>query len=372
MSLEEAGRAARYDAFEKTAALHGYNKTAVAHHRDDQAETMLMNLFRGSGIHGMAGMRPQRGGIIRPLLCVSRAEIELYLNRRGIAYCTDASNYENMYTRNRLRNELLPYVKEHINRGAVEHIVRFGEQAEEIDCYFQKITKILFDKYGRMEQNAVILNVTCRQEEKLAVTFLIRYALERLGAGLRDIGTEHVDKIYQLLSGRTGAKLPLPGNISVEKSYEQLIFRHGDSRNTPAGLPAEVGYLEPEQSVRVEFGTLEFTFQVRKRKKNETFPKKKYTKWFDYDKIESMLQLRTRRTGDSIAVCADGGRKTLKKYFIDAKIPRDERESTVLLADGSEIVWIVGQRISERYKVHADTEWILEAVCAGMEDTAHT
>ena len=124
ISGEEAGRILRYEHMKETAEQFSCQKTATAHHRDDSAETVLFNMFRGSGLKGLSGIRPVRGEVIRPLLCLSRAEIAGYLEERGIPWCEDSTNGENVYTRNRIRNQLLPWVKENINARAPEHILR--------------------------------------------------------------------------------------------------------------------------------------------------------------------------------------------------------------------------------------------------------
>lgn len=371
ISTEEAGRKARYGAMERIASERGLDSIAVAHHLDDQAETILMNLFRGSGMRGMAGIQPRRGRIIRPLLCLSRAEIEQYLDERLVAYRTDATNLSCDYTRNKLRNELLPYVKSNINDQAVQHIVRFGAYASEAEQYLQKQAQILFHKYGKIDKKEVILSVECLQEERIMSTYLVRHALEQLGCGLRDITHEHIGRVCQQMLGRTGARLSLPGGIIVEKSYGHIHFSEGGQGDEEGKHePVNVEGISPETGVTIHFQGEIFTFTVRNKKKSQIFPKKKYTKWFDYGKIDSMLQLRTRQPGDMLAVCAGGGQKKLNRYFIDEKVPRADRDRCILLALGSQILWVVGGRISEAYKVQEDTRQVLEVACvsaAGYE-----
>lgn len=379
LSVEEAGRKIRYEAFERISRERNLNKIAVAHHRDDNAETILMNLFRGSGLKGVSGIPPVRGNIVRPLLNISREEIEGYLNECGIAYRTDSTNLDCDYTRNKVRNELLPYIKKNINAKATEHLVQFGARAGEIDDYFQKKAKILFEKYGRIEQNRVILCLDCLNEEKMELTYLIRKIVACLASGLKDIGQEHIEQIIKLMNGRTGGKCQLPGRILVEKSYERCIFsslEHCEiiqiakarTKNSHIGegmgdyVEVNLTGLQDDIPFTATFSNAKFTFTVKNMKKNETFPKKKYTKWFNCDKIKFTLRIRTRENGDYITINSTGGRKKLKDYFIDNKISREERDKMILLAEGSEVLWVTGMRISERYKVDENTTKILE-VC---------
>ncbi len=136
-SLEEAGRIVRSNAFETVCRESGANKIATAHHKNDNAETVLLNLARGSGLQGMCGIRPVYGNRIRPLLCLTRKEIEEWLEEEQISYCTDETNEEDEYTRNRIRHKILPVMEQEINRQTVEHINRLSLQAEEIWEYLK-------------------------------------------------------------------------------------------------------------------------------------------------------------------------------------------------------------------------------------------
>lgn len=375
-SVEEAGRRVRYDTFDRICRERRLHKIAVAHHRDDQAETVLMNLFRGSGLKGMAGIPAVRGNIIRPLLAVSREEIEAYLTQMGIMYRTDSTNLDCDYTRNRVRNQLLPYIEENINKQASMHIVQFAARAGEIDCYFQKKANLLFEKYGRTSEKRVILCLDCLKEDKTELVYLIRKVLNCLVSGLKDISQEHLEQVYRLMMGRTGGRCYLPGKVQVEKSYDTCEFRFvdteakedknaGGSSASQADKMSEAVQVHPAHlheniPYTVSISGVKFIFTVKNLKKNETFPKKKYTKWFDCDKINFTLQLRTRKNGDYIVINSAGGHKKLKDYLIDNKIPRQERDRLLLLTEGAELLWIVGMRISERYKVTDNTTKILE------------
>lgn len=385
LSLEEAGRKVRYDTFEKLCQKQNLTKIAVAHHKDDQAETVFMNLLRGSGMKGAAGIPAKREKIVRPLLCLTRKEIELYLREKAVNYCTDSTNHDCEYTRNKVRNRIFPYLVKHVNAKALEHLVSFGEQAEEVDDYFQKQAHILLEKYGKLNEKRVILSLDCMQEPGILRTYIIRLCLEKTGGGLKNISAVHMKQIQQLMEGRTGTIIQLPRGIRIEKSYDEIIFFQEKSEIKQAGKEVLMNFawesvpgnpnaserdeekrqinlvaLEENHSYRVAYGDGFFCFRVKNVKNFQTFPKKKYTKWFDYDTIKFTLQLRRRMPGDFLVINAAGGKKKLKDYFIDARISRHDREGMTLLAEGSEILWIVGERISERYKVQEATKKVLE------------
>ena len=375
-STEEAGRILRYLELERVQKEQKLDKIAVAHHMDDHAETILMNLLRGSGLRGMVGIAPERGRIIRPLLGCSRAEIEQYLEQNQIAFRTDSTNLETVYTRNRVRREIVP-VLTRINTKAVEHIAQFGMLAGEVDDYFQKKAQILFDKFGKTKENKVILCLDCRKEEKIELFYLLRYAIASLEPGLKDISKNHIEQLFELLDGKTGGKAVLPRQIIVEKGYQTMVIRKR-LREESAQADATTGHareqepvivsrelLEQKKSAVYTFSGVKFMFSIKKMKKNESFPKKKYTKWFDYDKIKFVLQIRNREPGDRIALFSDGRSKKLKDYFIDAKIPVRQRDVWPLVADGSQIVWIAGGRMSESYKIDSETVTVLEISCCG-------
>lgn len=354
LTEEEAGRRLRYQYLEETADGLGFRRIATAHHRDDCAETVLMNLFRGSGLSGLSGIPPVRGRVIRPLLALSREEIEAYLTERGISWCEDSTNHENLHTRNRIRNELLPRVKESVNPRAAEHIVRTAEVAAQAEAYFEALAvKLLdMDQAGRdaakphepetetPDAAPASVSLACLDAQPEIVRYyLIRELLYQAGCGRKDITERHIRAILGLSGPGAGTRVDLPGDFIAVRGYDALSVQR---RQTEAGP-----------------GELCWESRVFPREKDGEIPRNRYTKWFDYDKIKGTLILRTRREGDYFTL-AGGGKKMLRRYFIDEKIPESSRDKIPLFADGSHILWIVGGRISEAYKVDAATRTILE------------
>ncbi len=376
MTEEEAGRELRYRTFLTICNTYGCNKIAVAHNRNDNAETVLFNLFRGSGIRGLGGISSSREAspdqksvtMIRPLLFVLREEIEEYLRNNRIEYCTDASNLSECYSRNKLRNNVLSYVTREVNFNAVTHITEAAEDLKEASDFIEKQVMTKFEELVKFpdeggeplfEFDADAMN---REDIVLQKGILIKI-IEKLSGSRRDISRTHVLKLLELLRKPVGKQISLPYGITAKRSYHAIrIFRQEElirtralqERIDPVILKIPGSIMADSVGKVVESGIIS-------NKKGLTFPKNSCTKWFDYDKIENALELRTRKDGDYLQINSLGGRKKLKDYFIDQKLPKEQRDSVLLLADGSHILWILadGDRMSEKYKITEETDRIL-------------
>ena len=360
VSEEEEGRYLRYQSFEEVLNGLGYNKIAVAHHMGDQAETVLYHLCRGSGLSGLSGMRPVSGNRIRPLLCVGREEITAYLTERRISWREDGTNETLMYTRNRIRNVVLPCLREHVNPSSSEHIAACASAALEAERYIEKQAKKAWEAGAREACGEVRFSLSEYEELDVVIRKqLIFMAADFLGCGRKDITAVHLSMVLGLLQAATGKEVRLPGRLCVRREYGELVFSRcevlpGNRGALSLGAEAAGEYELPDGS-----GSLLLSGPVpaeeiplKEIAKNE---ENTYTKWFDYDKIKDTLQLRNRQEGDYIEISADGSRKKLKSYLIDKKIPRQLRDSIWLLADGSHILWIIGYRISEGCKIGPGT-----------------
>lgn len=364
-SEEEMGRIVRYEAFYRIAQEVGAGKIAVAHNMNDKSETMLYNLFRGSGVRGLGSIRPVRDRIVRPILCLKRSEIEEYLRDRDIRFCTDATNEKDDYTRNRIRHHILPYAEKEISGGSIEHVARAAEEMEEIDNYLMLQTEALKKKCVKKANNGYILDVGEIKKEHPVITKRLLYELlMELSPHGKDIANVHVAALEGLFLKNGNSTVNLPFGIIGRREYTKVILHRAvdDVENTvDKGRPIAGKCV------------LSLTVFAADVENNCEVPQKKYTKWFDYDKIEQSLMLRGRRQGDYISVADRDGyevHKSLKSYFINEKIPAADREQTLLLADGAHIIWIIGHRISEHYKVTENTKRILQAqLINGCEDS---
>ena len=349
-SLEEAGRMVRRRAFEEKAASLGKKAViALAHHENDNAETVLHNLIRGTKAAGMGGIRPiqeigEGVAYIRPLLKVTREEIETYLRQQQIPWMTDSTNQELEYTRNRIRHKILPEM-EKINPKAVSHIAQAADTFQAIEEYLTGQADMLYREYVEQRENGYWIRKELFLEKELMQSYVIRMVLEQAADKKQDLTAFHVESILSLGKGRTGASVSLPGGVLASQVYGDLYVRLPDSGEAPL------------KELELEIFPWE----------NQQIPEKTYTKWFDYDKIKSSLEIRHRKPGDFLTIADTGGRKKLKDYFIDCKIPREEREKVTLLAEGSHILWVVGYRISQYYKVTSQTKTVLKVHVKGVD-----
>ncbi len=370
-SMEDAARRARYDAFDQVMKETGAEKLALAHHRDDQAETLLLHLCRGAGLRGMAGMAPIRGEIVRPLLYVSRSEITAYLAEKGLSHVEDETNASDAYTRNRVRRHLIPLMEE-IHPGAAKHLSDATARVREALQYIDDETAKGLERCRTRTNtdhatpdaepgNGIDLR-SLRREPPFLQGEILLAALREQGLHA-DIGERHLDALKSLIAEDDGTQsLDLPGGIRAVRRYGILFFEREVSFEKSDG--SQTGWMGEEGFVSAGPVTRRIIDRVPGTPFDRTeIPADPFTKWFDFDKIKQSLCVRTRRSGDWID--AGNGLKSLKKEMIDRKIPADERDGIPLLAAGDEILWVIGHRRSEAYRVTDETARILEVRASG-------
>ena len=361
-SQEEAGRLLRRRAFEEVCRESGGTKIATAHHRDDNAETLLLNIARGTGIRGLCGIRPVYGKWIRPLLCLSRHEIEEGLREQGIAWCTDATNEEDSYTRNRIRHNILPALEKQVNAGAAEHLSELAVQAAEIWDYMERQTD---EAWNLCVEEHAGGRITVRDGAFAGLApavrkMLIHRCICRAAGTEKNIESVHVSAVMELFDRQTGRSADLPGTVRAVRTYGAVELQRGctgtntEERPAVLNIPGETRI--PEMGVRITCRIADETDFISAKE----IPQKSYTKLFDYDIIKYSLSARTRRPGDYLTVDVRGRRQKLKAYFINEKVPRPERDRMLLIADGDHIIWIPGMRMSSAYQVREQTKKILE------------
>ncbi len=400
MTLEEAGRRVRYNAFVRTASEFNTNVIAVAHNCDDNAETVLFNIFRGSGIRGIGGIRPVRSyqsengdvyRIIRPILCLSRKEIEEYDRQCGTDWCTDETNSENDYSRNCIRNVILPKAGELINDSIPEHLMELSERAAEIDDYLNTVAASFFEKnvhgtavksvriskraaetdecmsinapdlseknvHGSAEKSARIsgkdfecTEVSVRIADLLGLHaavrgVVIRKMLETVCRSMKDIEARHTAQINMLCGLESGKRISLPYGMTAYNEYGFLVIRK------QTGKEADVSYN------RITFKTVEYDGV-------SAIPTGEREKWFDADCLKEKPVVRKRRDGDYLIIGKEGHKKSLNRFFIDSKIPKPDRDTTEVLAEGSHILYVEGLKRDDSYPVTGDTKHILVVTC---------
>jgi tRNA(Ile)-lysidine synthase len=390
---EETGRMARHEAYSDCVANHGATVIALAHHANDLAETFLFHASRGSSLRGLAGIRPSqvitprwisRGNdhsssfrVVRPLLAVTRKEIEQYLTDRGQTWRTDSTNAETDAARNRLRNDVIPYLEKNINSAAVRHICDAAEDIAEADEYLRaeaekrestvlelgdpEDAKNAETAPAVRKSGAVFRRVLIRdnilKEPPVLRNYILMDAVTAVSGSAKDIGRMQLDQICDLFGSQTGSRLDLPYGVTAFRDYGGVtLIADGGSRDGSPDDPVKITgdgiFSWNGWKFRCEITDA----QGRGPDKIERFT---YTKFFDYDRILEGLVVRKRFRGDRITVTPEGGTKKISDYLINEKVPARERDSIPLLASGSRVHWVVGFRISEDAKVTAETKRIL-------------
>ena len=371
-SLEEAGRMVRREAFDSVCKKYGGNKIALAHHQNDNAETLLWNLSRGTGLDGLGGIRPVNGKFIRPLLCMNRKEIEEYLAKRKQSYCIDETNAETDYTRNKLRHLVLPILEEQVNSAAVRHMNETMEQIWELQEYMQEQVEAAYQECVQEHfEKACWIQIQQKSFEtfsELIKKMVIRKGMEQVGGKKRDLSHKHVDVMMELMNQQVGRTLDLPYEMHAKRNYEGV--RLEKQRTYSSGEEKKAGIIQecmaelniPGETILAD-RNLKLRCKILEKPKNlsiKDIPQKIYTKWFDYGIIKSSLYIRTRQAGDTIVIDEKGHQKKLKNWFVDEKIPKEVRDSQLLLAENNEILWVLGHRMSQAYQVKQSTKWILQ------------
>lgn len=364
-SVEEAGRLIRYKRLNEVLNEAGASHIAVAHHMYDQAETVFMNLLRGAGMDGLCGMSDINGKIIRPLLNVSKNEIKSYINRNGLSYRTDSSNYENTYLRNAIRNVIFPEISRETGINIASSLVRMQKLLmADRDFLNQYAEKKFKDLLTFAEDRKVVLKRYELGKLHPAVAGrVVRIAWEKITGSLKGLESVHVNNVLDIVSKDGNRTVDLPKGVKAETEYDNLeiatsAFKER-TENFSVGLsvPSVVGL--PRNKIRIEtrlYTRAEFINEfgdLKKAKENSL------TQIFDYAKIKEGIFIRSRLPGDIFYPYNSRGRKKLKDFFIDEKIPKNIRESIPLLAEGGNIIWVVGFRTAENYKVTDSTEMIL-------------
>ena len=355
ISTEEAGREVRYERFRQVMSSKRA-KIAVAHNKNDVAETVLFNIFRGTGIEGLASLAPVNGNIIRPLLDLSRDEIEAYLIKKEQPFRTDSTNAECDYARNKIRNVMLPYAEKNLSAKSAQHIADLSKKMLLIREYIKKETKkaYLLAVTENEDSSSINLRIFSGLDPMLKREVIL-LVMERLTPHRKDITGQHVASLLDVIQKEGEKKIDLPYDLEAVKQYDTLTVRKSIA-NEKEAFEYDI---ENGSDIRLKDGR---TLRVRifDRDESALIERKTYTKWFDYDKIVNCVKVRNRRAGDYLTINSDMDKKSLKDYLIDSKVAREKRDSIPVIADDSHILWVVGLRISEYYKVSDTTKRILE------------
>lgn len=375
LSLEEAARLVRYAFYDEIACKHHYNKIALGHHADDNAESILMFILKGTGPAGMAGIAPVREGrIIRPLIRLTRRQIMRYLDAKHLPHVTDSSNLDPNFMRNRIRNQLIPVLQSAYNPGIIQTLNRFGEifRSEE-----EWLTNLLVPLYESVVthtgKNSVRLSLKgLRGLHEAARRRVIRKAIAAAKGDLRRISFAHVASATRLLRADCkGRSLDFPDRIRLQKIGDELVIVQEikDLRK----ISAKTSRMQPEalryrirepgdapETVHIEKAGLLRLTAMSAENLPELHKTGQRVAFFDMNKLQFPLLLRNFKPGDRFTPLGIKGSQKVKKFFIDHKIPRDQRQRCLILLSGDRIAWVVGHRIGEPFKIEPATRRVLK------------
>jgi len=358
-SFEEMARHARYVFLEEVKERLAAQKIAVGHNLNDQAETVLMRLLRGSGPSGLAGIPPCRDkGIIRPLIEISRDKIESYLDGRGLTYVTDSSNLETRYLRNKIRLDLLPRLEKYQPRivellGQTAEIMRNDEAWFEIKAadWVKTKAKIKIDSEIHFPLSSFIKLPYALKNR------VVRYAIKMTGGNLRGVSLRHIEAINQVAIGKKPqAQINLPNGLTVKRVYNKMVFITAENKE-PEGFNYSLD--GPGTFYLKALGCTISLKEVEDRALPEKF-KSPWTAFLNADQIQYPLNVRNFRPGDRFVPLGMIGHKKLKDFFIDLKISSKARNHIPILIYEKTIIWVCGLRIDDRFKVTTDTKKILK------------
>jgi tRNA(Ile)-lysidine synthase len=349
MNIEEAGRKLRYDFLGKTASEIGRAKVATGHTLTDQAETLLMRLMRGSGLRGLAGIFPVKDDVIvRPLLRVEREDIEAYLEKKKIEFRVDESNFDRRFLRNRVRLDLLPYLKENFEPAVVQHLGRIAAIIREEDRLLDEIARKKARKaiVGKSADISMDLQYLSSLPRALARR-VIREFITRLRGSLKKISFEDVESVLALAEGK---EYSLKERLVLRREGDRVFLKK-------TVRPEDYEYLwSGQEPLEIKSLRLRFTGKKFRKKKASSLSFDDRTQaCLDLKKLKFPLLVRSRREGDRYRPLGAPGRKKIKEIMRARGIPLSEREKRPVFLSGEEIVWILGLPVSDGFKIEKGT-----------------
>jgi len=352
ISVEEAGRDIRYAELLKTAKKCNAEKIATAHNLSDNAETILLNFVKGTGIKGLAGIPVSRKNIIRPILCLSSDEIRKYLNANKISYKVDKSNFSNDYERSFLRNEIIPKLKQKLNPRVEEKITNTATILKDVNSFIENQVVQIGQNIARFDGKELEINV--KKISKLDVGFrsiLFKSILEKNFK--IDLDSENIKALVELVNSQTGSMIHYKENVVAFKDRDLLIIsRHSKKSNQRINKKIRIG-----QKLKIDDKWISIE---EINKKNVKFINDKSVEFISGDLLENVFEVRKWKAGDKFQPIGMKGTKNISDYLSDEKVSSQSKKGNLVLTNSGKIVWVIGLRIDERFKVTPDTKKILK------------
>ena len=335
ISIEMAARELRYNWFSKICEESDCQVVAVAHHKDDSVETMLLNLIRGTGINGLLGIRPKNGNVVRPLLCASRQEVVAYLHRMNQTYVTDSTNLEDEYTRNKIRLNILPLMEE-INPSVKDGLVKTASYLNDISKVYQQAIKESIDRIFITPEKEISIEKLMNEPAPQALLFEV---LSPLG-----FNSTQVEEVYGSLNGQPGKRF-ISSQWQVVKDRELLLIEKVKTANDKPQIIFEEVLL-----------TKEFVI-----------PKDKNTACFDANKFKGVISIRKWEKGDYFIPFGMKGKKLVSDFMTDSKFSLLKKEQQWVLSCNDQIAWLIGERTDNRFRIDDSTQKVIIAKLGEQE-----
>lgn len=364
LTIEEAGRIVRYDFFRQLAAVHHFTKIVTAHHQDDQAETVLMNLLRGSGSTGLKGILPRNGNLIRPLLAVTKQEILDYLTAIKVSACYDQTNSDVKILRNRIRICLLPQLELEYNNHIKDSLCRTAAILQDEQDFIRQSAQTLFENLSTFVEESLFLSLALQETHPALMRAVLRLAIEKKQGHLKGISFHHVEELIKMiLWWPVSNYFVLPQGLLVYKNYDSIEFTY-QQRQIISGLGQSVMLNIPGKTVVQELNII-ITSRLDKQAPTQFSAEEAC---FDFEELTLPLFIRSRRNGDRFRPRGFDGTKKLKKIFAEYQIAQERRALVPVVYNDQGILWLGGLRQASVAAVTAHTKNYLYLSLGTQED----
>lgn len=361
VSTEEGGRMLRYSFFETISSEHSYNRIVTAHNLNDNTETVLLNLVKGTGIKGISGIPPVRGNIVRPVLCLKKEEIIRYLNILSVTFRTDESNSSDVYQRNYIRNRIVPGIREVLNPSFEENIFRSSAVFRNLRSVLDEYTNRAIEESVTISGKSISIDLSKLKTYPSGLYGEVFSAVIRNGFGMEFKYTD-ADKLTGLIDNQPGRRAVLHGGIRAYKSAGNMIIERLNAEAGESvfrtGVPAKTGEIKEVEGRRISIDTVSVD-------PGQEFPPKSAVhggafEMISGDGLSDDFVIRYPRPGDSFVPLGMKGEKKISDFLSEQKIPIALREKQILLLHGENIIWVAGLRIDDRVKIKKNTKRILK------------
>ena len=357
MGVEDGARKLRYEIFEEIRTRLGIDRIAIGHNKNDQAETVLMRLMRGTGLSGMRGIEYIRDGyIIRPILDIEREDIEKYCQVNNLSPQIDKSNLEDVYSRNKIRLKILPYMKKESNENVISNIVRLSENIKmDSDFIEQEVDECFSSVCDTYEDGTYIFVDLLKNLHPSIKTRLVIRSIQKELGDTNSIDRKHIEDVLSLISDdKIDKRLNLPRGLHAYRYRDYILItkKIKEEKNIEYDV-----VINPNEEVYIKEIDKTFISKIVDKKDFEPEKLEEGVYYVDFSKIKSNIRLRNRHQGDKIVL--KGGTKKIKELFIGLKIPREKRNLVPLLLDGDKVISVLGYRVGSDYMIDENTEKIL-------------